>query len=103
MHDINALMAEYRRNDREPFKKIFKEAIEITHEQWNQELEENSSDYHPIGSYIAAGDYGNSILIIFGSKYDFEEIPKSESSLYLQWTYQHKGNLYTQYYVVKGV
>lgn len=101
MENINDLMAAYSRDNREPFKRVFKKALEISHEKWVLEMEEIASDYHPIGSYIASGEYGNSILIIFDSKYDLEVIPQDDRRLYLQWTYQHKGSLYTQYYVVE--
>lgn len=93
MISIKKLMAAYSREDREPFKRIFQNALEISHDKWISDVAEAPHDYEPRESYIARGEYGNCILIVFDSVYD--------KSLYLQWTYQYKGSLLTKYYIVK--
>ncbi|MFL0194187.1 hypothetical protein ACJDU8_01075 [Clostridium sp. WILCCON 0269] len=97
----NKVLAEFSRNNPEPFKKVFKDAKEISHDMWISVMEDGALDYHPTKSYIGNGEYGNCILIIFEFKYKFQEIAENRRRLYLQWTYQYKGSLCTKYYAVK--
>lgn len=92
---INAI-GQYSRTNREPFKNIFPNAEMISKEKWLEYMENNSLDFEPIKASIASGEYGNCVLIIFADKCE-----PCNNDLYLQWTYQHKGCLMTDYYQIK--
>src|SRR5659263_632635 len=98
--EINKLMnyildedlASFNRDNREPLRKIFPKAQEITRQQWEEVMEQDSIDFEPIKTIIGEGEYGNGVLIIFASKY-VGNPHEEEIEFYLQYIYGYKGGL----------
>lgn len=95
---LNEDLASFDRGNREPFRKIFPKAQEITREQWEEVMEHASWDYEPIKTIIGDGEYGNGVLIIFAGKPGW--VDDKEIKFYLQYIYGYKGCLLTRYYSV---
>lgn len=89
---INGAINNYSRENTEPFKSIFPDAEKLSKKKWIYDTEEVALDIHPIKASIIPGEYGNCILAIYAND--------AETEIYLQWTYSHKGSLYTDYYKV---